>query len=71
MSLAKFIAYTTAGCVLWNVILIYVGYYLGTNWKEVADFSHYLIIGVIVVAIVAAMVFFVRKRNVPSDRSLM
>lgn len=63
MSLAKFIAYTTAGCVLWNVILIYVGYYLGTNWKEVADFSHYLIIGVIVVAIMAAMVFFVRKRK--------
>ena len=30
MPLAKFISYTLAGCILWNSLLIYVGYYLGS-----------------------------------------
>ena len=30
MPLAKFIGYTVAGCILWNSLLIYVGYYLGS-----------------------------------------
>ena len=37
MPMAKFLAYTVAGCLLWNSLLIYVGYYLGSKWDEVAD----------------------------------
>src|SRR4030042_1457550 len=42
MPLAKFAAYTITGCVIWNTLLIYVGYYLGNNWAQVADIAHYL-----------------------------
>jgi membrane protein DedA with SNARE-associated domain len=64
MPLPKFLAFTVAGCLLWNSILIYVGYYLGSNWAEVASFSHYIIIAVIIglIALVAAYLL-VRSRR--------
>ncbi len=63
MPLAKFLAYTLAGCLVWNTLLIYVGYYLGTNWTEVASISHYLIIGAIAVLVTAAAVYLVVRRQ--------
>jgi membrane protein DedA with SNARE-associated domain len=62
MPLAKFLAYTIAGCILWNSILIYVGYYLGTNWTEVAGISHYILIAV-VVSLAAIIVVYWTLRN--------
>lgn len=64
MSLTKFVAYTAAGCVIWNTLLIYVGYYLGSNWREVAGFSEYIIItvGATLVA-VAAFYFYSRRKR--------
>jgi membrane protein DedA with SNARE-associated domain len=64
MPLPKFLVFTVAGCLLWNSILIYVGYYLGSNWAEVASFSHYIIIAVIIglIALVVAY-FLVRSRR--------
>ena len=47
MKLSKFIAFTTAGCLMWNVILVYLGWYLGKNWTQVAGVSHYLIIAAV------------------------
>jgi membrane protein DedA with SNARE-associated domain len=63
MPLSKFLAYTATGCIIWNIILVYVGYYLGLKWKEVADFSHYLVIGAIIAFIVTGGVFLIRRRN--------
>ncbi len=64
MPLAKFLVFTTAGCVLWNSILIYVGYYLGSNWTEVAGISHYVIIAVIaVLAAIFAFYLIIRRRR--------
>jgi membrane protein DedA with SNARE-associated domain len=63
MSLAKFVAFTTAGCILWNTVLIYVGYYLGIKWREVADVSHYAIIGVIAVFVVLIAAYLMVRRR--------
>ncbi len=63
MKLPKFIAYTTAGCLVWNSILIYVGWYLGQNWSEVAGVSHYLIIAVAIALIILVLAFFVRRNR--------
>ena len=64
MNLAKFFAYTAAGCILWNGLLIYVGYYLRTNWDTVANVSHYLIIAVVAISLVVVAVYLViRKRR--------
>jgi membrane protein DedA with SNARE-associated domain len=59
----KFIAYTLAGCLVWNAALIYVGTYLGANWREVAGLSHYIIIGFAVTILIAGIVFLIRRKK--------
>ena len=70
MSLRKFVVYTTGGCLVWNSFLVFMGVYLGTNWRQVASVSRYLIIGVVAAILVALVVFLIRrkKRNTPSLR---
>ncbi len=63
MSVGKFIAFTAAGCLIWNSILVYVGYYLGSNWAQVAGVSHYLILGVIAVAAAVAAYWLIRRKR--------
>jgi membrane protein DedA with SNARE-associated domain len=63
MSLSKFIAFTAAGCLIWNSILVYVGYYLGSNWAEVAAVSHDLILAVIVVAAIGVAAYILVRRR--------
>ena len=61
MPVAKFLVFTVAGCLLWNSVLIYVGYYLESNWTEVAGFSHYIIIAVIAALVALAVVYSVMR----------
>jgi membrane protein DedA with SNARE-associated domain len=63
MPLAKFVAYTLAGCLLWNSILLYVGVYLGSKWQEVANVSHYLVIVVATIGIALFIAFLVWRRR--------
>jgi membrane protein DedA with SNARE-associated domain len=63
MPICNFIVFTVAGCFLWNTALVYVGYYLGVNWANVAGVFHYVIIGVIAVFAVLAVAYFVRRRR--------
>jgi membrane protein DedA with SNARE-associated domain len=63
MPLAKFIAYTTAGCLLWNAVLIYLGWFLGKNWAEVAGISRYLIIAAVVAIVIVVIVYLVKRRH--------
>jgi membrane protein DedA with SNARE-associated domain len=63
MQLLKFIVYTTAGCLAWNTVLIYIGMYLGANWREVAGISHYIIIGFAAAILIAFIVFLIRRRK--------
>jgi len=70
MPLAKFLGFTTAGCILWNSLLIYVGYYLGSHWTEVAGISHYILIAVIAalaMLIVGYLVVRRRKKRVQTQ----
>jgi len=63
MPMAKFLVFTTAGCLLWNSLLIYVGFYLGTNWTGVASFSHYILIAVVAGLLVLIALYLVRRRK--------
>ncbi len=62
MPLAKFVGYTAAGCLVWNTILVYLGFLLGENWNEVAGFSHYLIIIVVIVVVIILALYLVKKK---------
>jgi membrane protein DedA with SNARE-associated domain len=63
MHLAKFILYTTAGCLMWNAFLIYIGVYVGANWREVAGVSRYIIIGFLVAAVLVALIVLLNGRR--------
>jgi len=63
MSIRKFVAYTTGGCLVWNAFLVYIGVYLGSNWRAVAGISRYLIIGIVAAILVALVFFLIRRKN--------
>ncbi len=62
MPLSKFAGYTTAGCLLWDIVLIYAGMFVGANWRVVAGAARYLIIAA-AVAIVITLAFFIFRRK--------
>ena len=63
MPLSKFVVYTLTGCAIWNTLLIYVGYYLGSSWKEVTNVSHYIIIGTVAFIIMIGIFFVVKRKR--------
>jgi membrane protein DedA with SNARE-associated domain len=63
MPLKKFAAYTAAGCLLWNLVLVYFGWYLGKNWTQVAGVSRYLIVAAVIAVGVAIAVYVVSVRR--------
>lgn len=70
MKLPKFIALTTVGCLIWNTALIYVGVFLGSNWKIVAGYLHYVIIAAVVAVVVAVGVWYYLRRRQRRKRAL-
>lgn len=42
MPLARFIVFTTAGTLVWNVLLVGAGYLLGSQWQQAEQYSNYL-----------------------------
>jgi membrane protein DedA with SNARE-associated domain len=63
MPLHKFTAYTACGCLVWDAFLIYVGIYVGVNWREVASVSHYLILGVLAAILVAIAALLIKRKK--------
>ena len=58
--------YTTIGCIPWTAALGIAGYALGANWQQVANDFHgptYVIVGLIAVALVAAVLLHFRHRR--------
>lgn len=42
MSKSKFAFYTLAGCLPWNILLVYLGWWLGSSWEEVVAAFRYI-----------------------------
>ncbi|CAN0503823.1 unnamed protein product, partial [Phaeothamnion confervicola] len=62
MPLLPFIGYTALGAGVWNSILIGAGWALGDNWEAVEEYVGYLQY-VVIVAVIAAVVYWIWKRN--------
>ncbi len=70
MPLRKFVPYTMAGCLIWNIVLVYLGFYVGINWREVASVSHYLILGAVAALLLTFVTFWIRrKRRLSADKN--
>jgi membrane protein DedA with SNARE-associated domain len=66
MSKAKFGAYTLAGCLPWNIILVYLGWWLGTSWEDVvAAFRYINLVAYLLIALIATWFVWrlILKRN--------
>lgn len=71
MPLKKFIAYTALGCLVWNSLLTYIGYYLGTKWTQVVGVLNHLVIVVIVASIgIFIGYLFLRKQRTTSSNNV-
>jgi membrane protein DedA with SNARE-associated domain len=51
MSKKKFAIYTIAGCLPWNITLVYLGWWLGASWQEVVAAFKYVNVAVYAVLI--------------------
>lgn len=63
MPLKKFLAFSTAGCLVWNVVLVCLGWYLGANWTAVAGVTHYLILVALAALLIAVAYLLARRRS--------
>jgi membrane protein DedA with SNARE-associated domain len=60
----KFVVYTLAGSLIWNITLTYAGLQLGHNWRYIDQYSRYLdIVALIgIMAFVFWILYNVRKK---------
>src|SRR5215468_1321561 len=61
----RFGIYTTLGCLPWTTALAVAGYAVGANWESIVNAFHgpsYLIAGIVVVALVIAVWWYLRRR---------
>ncbi|PXY30512.1 DedA family protein [Prauserella flavalba] len=56
-----FLGLTTAGSLLWNSVFVVAGYALGANWHLVGRYASVFQLVVIVLAVVAATLFVVKR----------
>lgn len=65
MKMSRFLVLTTAGSLLWNIVLIGLGAFLGESWNEIVVFMDSfstIIYGIIAVIVVVGLGFFFRAR---------
>lgn len=74
MGMAKFLALTTLGSLIWNTVFVTAGFQLGANWHRVEEYAGVLQKLVIVSLAIAFTAFVVvrvrsRRRTVSAGRS--
>lgn len=62
----KFVIYSFAGSLVWNLMLVYVGMNLGRNWKNIDKYSVYLDVAA-VLSVAVFIVWFVYKTKRKSN----
>ncbi|MBS9373037.1 DedA family protein [Rhodococcus sp. B50] len=66
MPIWQFLAFTTAGSLIWNSIFVLAGYQLGENWSAVEPYAsvlQYVVITVVVAVIGYGLVRRIRSRS--------
>lgn len=58
MNFKKFVFYSFVGSVPWNLMLAYVGFWLGPNWESIRGVFGYLDV-VVIVALIALVVYII------------
>lgn len=67
MPIWQFVAFTTAGSLIWNSIFVFAGYQLGENWPKVEPYAE--VLQYVVIAVVVLVVAYGVQRRVRSRRT--
>jgi membrane protein DedA with SNARE-associated domain len=72
MKFSKFIFYTLAGTIVWNLILATSGYVLGNNWEQVLELlsTYETIIYIVIMSLIAGFLIsriFDKQKNEPES----
>ena len=65
MPLGKFIAYSTAGALIWSTLLVYAGTILGENWADIRRLLQPFDLAIAVGAVVAVVLFVWWRLGMP------
>jgi len=64
-----FMAYAWTGGALWVATFLTLGYFLGENWRQVAELVHeYVLVGSAAIIVVAVVGYFVWKKRAKTKR---
>lgn len=67
MNIITFITCSSIGIVIWNTLLISLGYFLGSNWQVVESLinEYKIVVGIIFIIIILLLIYrkFIRKQN--------
>jgi len=65
MAIVPFLSLTTLGSLIWNTVLIYLGYMAGASWSKIAehfgDYSDFVLGAFIVVLAIGIIRFYIKK----------
>jgi len=63
MNVVKFIFFSSIGIIIWNTVLISLGYYLGSNWMMVEQLMEKYTIFIGILVLVLTAIYFIKKRK--------
>lgn len=63
MKLRKFIVYTFAGSLVWNLPLVYIGLVTGKNWNILQPYFHKFQLVILALVVIAVVMFVLRHRR--------
>jgi len=66
MKFTLFLIFTAAGSLLWNILLIWCGAYLGESWKDILKYMtvyHDITLSVIFIVVILIITILVIKRR--------
>lgn len=74
MPLGIFLVLTTAGSLIWNLVLINIGAKVGSSWTTIVAYmdmySHVVYAGIVLVFL-GAVIWFIRKRFLPKTNKIV
>ncbi len=63
MPLSKFVAYSAAGFLVWDTVLVYAGVVLGAHWQQAAGILNYLIAAAVAATGILVVAFLIKRKR--------
>ena len=65
MPIGRFVVYSTAGALLWSIVLVYAGTVLGANWKQIREALQPFDLAIAVAVVIAVVAFVWWRLGMP------